>query len=88
MIVEEEKTKYENEPYTVLQERLIACTRALAQAKREVLNFETRASVLRQIIGQNADQGSKIAFLICPVCETIFTPEVTKCSRCGFTEDE
>lgn len=85
-IEKEEKTKYANQPNFVLQERLEACIRNLAQAKKDVLEFEARANALRKILGKITGQGDTMWFSICPMCETIHVPEVNRCSKCGFTE--
>ena len=85
-IEEEEKTKYANQPNNVLQERLEACIRNIAQAKKDVLEFEARANALRKILGKITGQGDTMWFSICPMCETIHVPEVNRCSKCGFTE--
>lgn len=87
-IKNEERKRFEKEPLYVIQERLNACLQAIGHAKKEQLEFEVRARVLRQIFIQNNWTGERILFSICPMCDMVFIPKVSVCSNCGFSESD
>ena len=82
----DERLKFGKSPHDAIQERLDACERAIEHSKRVILEFETRISILRQIIKQNCEHGGTTLFSICPMCEMMFGIAVKNCSNCGFTK--
>ncbi len=86
LIEKDEQFKFGKSSYEVLQKRLDECYTKIGHAKRTIAEFETRASILKKLIGQSQSHDDKILFSLCPRCEMIFDPKVDVCSNCGFVE--
>lgn len=87
-IENDERSKFGKESNDVVRERLNLCERTIENAKKVILEFETRASALRQIIRQNHGGNEARLFSICPMCETLYPNMANICSNCGFTEND